>query len=236
MKKILLSAAAIAALGTSGAHADTGNVGGFYAGLAAGVANNYLDWKNGTEAPVAGNDSNRDLKFGASSAIFNLYIGYGKLWGNFYGGLELNGGINTLLLKGAFLQDSGLYSPNYKYSSPWHAGASLRLGRSLFSSQALVYLGLGVQCERHELKFNNLSGTLGSNFRKKFTTTHFVPSVGVEGMITERMTMRFQVDYNCPAKVKTFTAPSATSPSNNRFNQKIHVSSVVAKIGIGYKF
>ncbi len=235
MKKLLLSAAAVAALATGSVRADmpSSNMGGFYIGLAAGIANNYLDLKNtfSNGDPATGYSQ---VKLGNSSAVFNLYTGYGKFWGNFYAGLEGNFGLNTLLQKFTILSVSGQHTTG-QYKSPWHGGVSVRLGRSVFSQQALVYLGLGVQFEGHELKYSGLEGTLGASWRKKFTTTHFVPSLGIEGMITERMTMRFQVDYDIPVK-KSFNAPSTQASSARTFPQTLKVSSVVAKVGIGYKF
>lgn len=232
MKKILLSTAAVAALSVNPVHAEgvASNMGGFYTGLAAGIANNYVDFKNGF-AITGGQDSNQ-YKLGGASAVFNLYTGYGKFWGNFYAGLEGNFGFNTFNQKNI---TSVSVNRVINVKSPWHGGFSVRLGRSVFSQQALVYLGLGVQFEGHELKFTGLPAGGPSSFRKKFTTTHFAPSIGLEGMITERMTMRMQIDYNIPVK-KTMKAPSMGRQSNNLYPQTLRISSVVAKVGIGYKF
>jgi len=234
MKKILLSVAASAALSAGAVCADApvANMSGAYMGLAAGIGNNYLDLsKTGN---LGGDAYVGREKLGLSSAIFDLYMGYGKLWGNFYAGLEINGGFNTLLLKQTFFKLTGA-NVTYKYRSPWHAGASIRLGRSVFSSQALVYLGLGFQSEGHEFRIDGIPSTNGGFFRKNFTTTHFTPALGIEGMVTERMTLRFQVDYNIPV-TKALMTPNFADNTAGSYRQKLKISSVVAKIGIGYKF
>lgn len=198
------------------AHADY-DISGPFIGASIGVANNLTKLRFTNTSGVV----QQRLNAGDVSATLNMNVGYGKFWGNFYLGALLYGGYNTSKARVMIQADQN----SFKLDRNWTAGGEIRVGRSLFSQQFLAYIGLGLQATWHKFSPTQSANLLGE---ERFTSPEFVPSIGIMGMVTDKMFLSFQVNYTMGLSQKSYMYSLGT--------YTLRPNAVGAVFLVGYKF
>jgi outer membrane autotransporter protein len=217
MKKLVIAAIAAAALNTTASAENcASNFSGFYAGVQAGMNSAHSTYKTN-------NNTNPDkASHGAQSFLGGLFAGYGMGIGNCaYVGGE------------AYVN---FHDTNVKYQSDnttkWTAknnvncGAKVRLGYTV-SPQAMIFLGLGAEYAKWELKYDRNTRLSKSSMSTTKDTLAFTPSVGTDLFMTKNLFVRAEYTYVAPVNVDLGTKPNST-------NHKINLHRAV--LGLGYKF
>ncbi len=233
----------------AGAHAEScaSAFSGFYAGVQAGLANTtgnltVSDYYGNTEYDTA--TSTHKGSTGKKSFLGGLFVGYGMGVGSCaYVGGELYANFGKT---SANLYDSSSasdYNKNYviKMQRNFNFGAKVRLGYTV-SQQAMVFLGLGLEYAKIQLKSENIA--VVSQSKVSTTTTSksknklsFAPSVGMDIFLNKNLFLRGEYTYvvginqKINPQIKSFqkTNPATSTVKVNSTQQRF-------TLGLGYKF
>ncbi len=247
MKKLVL-AVATAALFSTAAQADTcaANFSGFYAGLQAGMNSTTVNLKiDGYVTEPSANSFLSNFKGTAGSRSFlgGLFAGYGMGVGSCaYVGGEVYGNFSN---ENNNLHDTSDVSATYKTfkitaKNNLAFGAKIRLGYTV-SPQAMIFLGLGLEYAKWQLKCENLQTTqsqtgIDAVTKKNKATAAFAPSIGLEMFMTKNIFVRGEYTYVVGTSQKLAVQQKTTTPLTITSNIKVNLDQQRFVLGLGYKF
>jgi opacity protein-like surface antigen len=251
MKKFVIAAVAAVALNTTAnAESCASNFSGFYAGLQAGMNASVGTVKiDGYAAEtLAGDKSNFKVNNGSKSFIGGLFAGYGMGIGTCaYVGGEIYGNFTNTNNKVFDTSDAAIAYQTFKITAKnnMNFGAKIRLGYTV-SPQAMIFLGLGLEHARWQVKCENITPTnvltqpqtVDRTTKKNKAVVSFAPSVGMEMFMTKNIFVRGEYTYVMGTNQKlnpqqnTGLAANAKPTSTVKVNNDQHRFA----LGLGYKF
>ncbi len=201
---------------------------GFYAGLQVGmnstaVNNSVTQDRNGTSEKTTN---------GQHAFIGGLFAGYGMGVGSCgYVGGELYANFGRTSIN--------LYTNNleaHTLKNTYNFGAKVRLGYT-FSPQAMIFLGLGLERAKWQVKDVSTIGVAGidGTFTKNKTSFAFAPSVGVDLFLNKNLFLRTEYTYVLAPKM-TIIGDTSTPIVNAGQTAKMKGAQQRFAIGLGYKF
>ncbi|MBT4880712.1 MAG: porin family protein [Alphaproteobacteria bacterium] len=189
MKKSLAILAAATALTTASASDSFAkDFEGFYAGLGIGLTSMK------GEAKATSTNAKADL--GSSGLAGSIFGGYGKMTSDkFYVGGELDIGLDSGTSTSSNGNTSGAY---FKASRGLLYSAFVR-GGVIVAPKTLAFLKLGVRYSKFRL-----SASDGTGFEKKEKGKYaFVPGVGIETMVSDKISVRADYTYAFFSEIKS---------------------------------
>lgn len=165
MMKKLIAASAVALMAAS-AHADSGNMTGFYTGLSLGYGIGYNDLKNDGDSEDISTDG----------AVGTLFLGYQKDFGRFVAGLEAHGSIT-----GADGTSRDSNGDTFSLDRNHAYGIAAKLGTKL--NNWLAYVKLGYERAEYELKATSAAGSV----KRDRNFNSFLLGLGMETMVTSNL-------------------------------------------------
>jgi hypothetical protein len=234
MRNITLSLLCAAAISSS---LSANNFAGFYAGGELGATQQVTDNQLYQDKTGASASINQTIRSRNNGINYGLYGGYGSLVSSFYLGGE------------AYLQDDNInktnnntYDGSWPNSSKYERGTVLgvgpRLGK-LFGESSMLYTRLGLEISRDKTQTQvqpsngfGQSAVYSSGTKTKYM---FVPAVGFEHYLSQKVLGRVEYGYNFGAKInqKTNYTSNGVTFSNNQNSQ---YAAHVVKCGVAYQF
>jgi hypothetical protein len=213
MKKYLMTAAVV--LAAAGSASAASYFDGWRTGLTLGYSNTTAKSKDFADV-ATGKEGNK------SGFNVGLLAGYMSAFGKASFGGDVNVSYDTAKAKFSEAVDETAI----KLQPRFGVGAGVRAGM-LFSEQVMGFIRLGVDYNWAKVKSDSATDT------EKLGYWSFVPGIGVEGCINEKMNWTAQVDYKMAFNTKKFQFTEA--------GEKVQVfdkkpKSIIAKVGISYKF
>lgn len=204
---------------------------GFYAGLGAGIEHATSDFDHSaiyTENYATDDVVPRVLtdtfetpeNFSLKDNVFaaNAFVGFGQvLNSNWYLGAEVfgryadaeeRGGQTVIFRPGEPAANESTYTTEARLKSDFSAGADLRFGY-LFTPKTLVYVLGGAEYSEFDASvFQDIGsphnqGQFPINYSQDKHEIAFMPGVGIETMLTDKLSLRGQYTY---ADYSSFTA------------------------------
>lgn len=249
MKKFVIAAVAATALNTTAnAESCASNFSGFYAGLQAGmnatVGNVKMDGYASAPSQPQANTSEKNT-FGNKSFIGGLFAGYGMGIGPCaYVGGEVYGNFGNINNKVFDSSDYVDVEKTFKVTQKnnMNFGAKIRLGYTV-SPQAMIFLGLGLEYARWQVKCENITPTatqaqtVDRTTKKNKTTIAFAPSIGMEMFMTKKIFVRGEYTYVMGTNQKLNPQQTtANLPSTVTSTVKVNTDQHRFALGLGYKF
>lgn len=246
MKKFAMAVATVASLSTA-AFADScaNSFSGFYAGVQAGMNSTTGDLKMDSYLDRVGATSTTDAKFniGKKSFLGGLFVGYGMGVGSCaYVGAELYGNFGNT---NSTLVDPSAGNSAVKYfkvtmQRSYALGGKVRLGYTV-SPQAMIFLGLGLEYAKLQLKSENLqSGTpqtgVDTVVKKSGRKISFAPSIGMDMFVNKNLFLRGEFTYVMGMKQKVSAAHVGTVVLKPTAEMKVNMTQQRFALGLGYKF
>ncbi len=248
MKKFAMAALAALSLGTVSAESCASSFSGFYAGVQAGMnsttgtynIDNFLGRNNATAATGL---SSTKGSFGKKSFLGGLFAGYGMGVGSCaYVGAEVYGNLGN---SGETIYDSStLGNINDRYLTisvkrSYALGAKVRLGYTV-SQQAMIFLGLGLEYAKTQLKSENIQSaqaqTAEKIVKKNKGMISFAPSVGMDIFLNKNLFVRGEYTYVMGRSQKVSPVMQNSAPTSFTATVKAKMNQQRFALGLGYKF
>ena len=253
MKKFAMAVVAAASLGTAFADSCANSFTGFYAGVQAGMNNTTGTYnidgflgRNSAAAPGNPGVSSTKATIGKRSFLGGIFAGYGmgvgscayvgaELYGNFGNTSQTIYDTSTI----SNVNDRGLkVSMNRKYN----LGAKVRLGYTV-SPQAMIFLGLGLEYAKMELKSENIMDQAAApqtgveRFVKKSKgKISFAPSIGMDMFVNKNVFIRGEYTYVMGLKQTVSPVMANTAGTKFTATVKTNLTQQRFTLGLGYKF
>lgn len=232
----------VASLGTAFADSCANSFSGFYAGLQAGVNSTSGTLKvTGFNNNAATSATTRPTTIGKKSFLGGIFAGYGMGVGSCaYVGAELYGnfGNSNAKLVDATEEDADSRYFNVSMKRGYNLGAKVRLGYTV-SPQAMVFLGLGLEYSKVELKSENIQNAtpqtgVETTVKKNKRNINFAPSIGMDMFLNKNVFLRGEFTY--VVGIKNKIEPKQASVVNGTATIKANMTQQRFALGLGYKF
>lgn len=193
-----------------------------------------------------------------------IFAGYGKVFNqSYYIGGEIyaryahnttntNVDSDIVFLDEGDAIDYGFLSTSINVNSDWSYGAALKLGY-LVTPKTMIYLLAGVEYSKFSLDVNHtLSSEEGpaSSFSYSYSFDNnklaFVPGVGIETMLTDKLSLKAEytyVDYgkfshnnNSSSLISNPSEPSSFAILNNPSEDQVDIKRGLFTLGLAYRF
>ena len=245
MKKFAIAVATASML--AGAHAEScaSAFSGFYAGVQAGLANTtgnltISDYYSTTAETAGGTIKNVTC---IKSFVAGLFGGYGMGVGSCaYVGAELYANFDTAngKLYDTTNADSDARTFKITLKRKFNLGAKVRLGYTV-SQQAMIFLGLGLEYAKLQLKSENVQTTtaqtgITQTVSKNTSKISFAPSVGMDIFVNKNLFLRGEYTYVVGLNQKITPGFRTATPKNTTATVKSNATQQRFTLGLGYKF
>jgi opacity protein-like surface antigen len=247
MKKFVIAAVAAAALTTTlSAESCASNFSGFYAGVQAGMNATVGTLKiDGFDASTGLGNAKSNIKTatGSKSFLGGLFAGYGMGVGSCaYVGGEIYGNFSNddnKMLDSSEVERDGRFF-NISAKNNLSLGAKIRLGYTV-SPQAMIFLGLGMEYSKWQLKCENVQTNEPQTGIEKVTkknkaTYSFAPSVGMEMFMTKNVFVRGEYTYVVGTSQKLEPKQVINGGAQVTSTVKANMDQHRFLLGLGYKF
>jgi opacity protein-like surface antigen len=240
MKKFAMAAVAALSLSAASAESCASSFSGFYAGaqLGANSTTGTLTTDN-LKAPGAATSADFKTTTGKKSFLGGIFAGYGMGVGSCaYVGAEFYGNFgsasNTLVDTSVGAAANQSFTVKAKNTNAF--GAKVRLGYTV-SQQAMIFVGLGLEYAKWDLKTENLhaNDTVEKTTKGKTGKVHFAPSVGMDMFLSKNLFVRGEYTYVLAAKGKVSPQQGLVAAKTTA-TMKVNLSQQRFALGLGYKF
>lgn len=239
-----MAVVAAASLSTAFADSCANSFSGFYAGLQAGV--NSTTGTYSIDGYLARNNdavtSATKGTAGKKSFLGGIFAGYGMGVGSCaYVGAELYANLGNTSVN---LRDDSNLSPNARYlkltaQRKYNLGAKVRLGYTV-SPQAMIFLGLGLEYAKMQLKSENIQTTQAQTgekvVKKNKAKMSFAPSIGMDMFLNKNVFLRGEFTYVVGLSQKVSPVMNNTAPTSFTATVKTNLTQQRFVLGLGYKF
>jgi opacity protein-like surface antigen len=226
------------------------NFSGFYAGLQAGINSSTGSVKINDYAAsyISENTSNFSGTAGNKSFVGGLFGGYGLGIGScayvgFEAYINFSNDNNKLYDTTDYAKEDKTFKITAKQNLS--GGAKIRLGYTI-TPQTMVFLGLGLEYSKWQLKSENLQTLYPQNgietaTKKNRSLASFAPSVGLETFLTKNLFVRGEYTYVVGSKQKlnpqqVYDQGGAGAAVKITTNVKVNLDQQRFTLGLGYKF
>ena len=248
MKKFAMAIVTTALLSSAQADSCASNFSGFYTGVQAGINSTTGNLKIDGYAvnPDANPVSNYKATTGSKAFLGGLFTGYGMGVGScaYVGGevyVNFANDKNTMFDTSSLCSDARTFKITAKQNLAM--GAKIRLGYT-FSPKAMVFLGLGLEYAKWQLKCENITPStvlaqvgIDTETKKHIATVAFAPSLGMEAFLTKNIFVRGEYTYVVGTNQKLAPQQVTTRvPAKITADVKANLDQQRFTIGLGYKF